>query len=496
MKSHRRLPLLLLAAISLAVAMPLFATSYVMVDDRALVAQAVAVVDARIVSAEPAPTAGRPATDYTVQVERLLAGAPVGSTLVVRVPGGVRPDGLAFHVFGAPRFEPGERALLFLAPGRGGTYGILHLGLGAFHRVEGAGGGPPLALRDLSGAEEVVLPGTEADPRRHIARDYEAFAAWLADRASGSERLADYFVAEPPAEAASLLGKFTLFTVGGFHLRWFEFDTAGSVFWQAYSGGQPSVPGGGFTEVQTALAAWNVEVCTPVSLSYAGTTSATGGLASFDGVNVVLQDDPNDEIAGTFQCSVGGVLAIGGPWFDSSARAAWEGEEYVEIQGADVVMNDGIECLAASSPCFATYVEGVYAHELGHTLGLGHACGDSSSPSCASDPVLNDALMRAFAHDDCRGALLGEDDVLALWQLYDDGSACTGDLTLDLSSQTVDTQATFEACRTITAGGGFTVGSAGDVTLRAGERIALSDGFASEAGARLAVAIDPALRCQ
>ncbi len=84
----------------------------------------------------------------------------------------------------------------------------------------------------------------------------------------------------------------------------------------------------------------------------------------------------------------------------------------------------------------------------------------------------------------------------ALQTLYDDGSACTGDLTRDLTSQTVDTKTTLEACRTITAGSGFVVSSTGDVILQAGERIALSDGFSVQAGGRLAVGVDPVLRCQ
>lgn len=417
--------LLLLAVLGLLAAQPALATSYVMVDDPDLVAQAGAVVDARIVSVEPAVVAGRPATDYTVEIERLLAGSAPGTTLIVRVPGGVRPDGIGFLVYGAPRFAPGERTLLFLSPRSDGAFGILHLGLGAFHRVD-APGSPPLAIRDLSGAAEVVLPGRKSDPRAHQARDFDAFSSWLADRGAGIEREADYFVASPQRGASALFDKFTLFEVAGLNLRWFDFDDGGSVGWHAYSGGQPGLPGGGFGEFQQALRAWTNEPSTPIRLDYRGQSGATGGLTTYDNQNVLLQGDPNDEIDGFFACSRGGVLAIGGPWYNTSDRRSFQGRQYVPIVNADIVMNNGVDCIGELSSCFGLEIGEIYGHELGHSLGAAHSCGDSSSPPCTSDPVLNDALMRASAHGDCRGPRLNSDDVRAMRTLYGTGGGGGG----------------------------------------------------------------------
>ena len=415
----RRAPLALLVAAGCCLAaVPGSATTYVMVADPVLADQAGAVVDARVVSVEPAPLASRPATDYTIEIERLLAGSAPGTTLIVRVPGGVRPDGIGFHVYGGPQFAPGERALLFLVPRGDGTFGILHLGLGAFHRVA-AVGAPPLALRDLSEAHEVVRPGTTPDPDRHRERDYDAFAQWLADRADGIERPADYFVERPAGPLQSISAKFTLFNIAGANLRWFDFDSGGSVTWRAHSSGQPKIPGGGFSEFQQALQAWNRESKTPINLVYGGVTSASAGFEKYDGVNTLLPNDPNREIEGTFLCGDGGILAIGGPWFDTAERAVFKGREYIRIQGGDVIMNDGIECTLEFSGCAGTNVAEIYGHEIGHTLGLGHSCGDGSSPACSSDPFLNDALMRATVHAGCIGPRLGSDDERGVQRLYE-----------------------------------------------------------------------------
>ena len=416
MRFRHLLPLL--AVLSLVAVLPAAATTYVMVDDADMIDQASAVVDARIVAVERAPVSGRPSTDYTVEIERLLEGSAPGTTLIVRVPGGIGPDGIGFRAYGVPHFAPGERTILFLAPRGDGTFGLLHLGLGAFHRIESAAT-PALAVRDLEEATEVALPGREPDPRRHMARDFDRFASWISDRSVGVERPADYFVeGDVPTGIASLSAKYSLFEVRGFNMRWFEFDNGGSVEWRANQRGQGNVPGGGFNEFRNAMQAWNNDSRTPVDYRYVGETTLRNGLENFDNQNVLLQGDPNDEMPGTFTCGAGGTLAIGGPWFNSDTRLPFKGQMYVPILGADIVVNDGIECLSAGARCYPAYITGVYAHELGHTLAIGHSCGDSGTPSCSESPVLNDALMRASAHNDCRGARLGSDDIAAVRRLY------------------------------------------------------------------------------
>ena len=97
-----------------------------MMSDSALADQAPVVVEARISSVSSAPLVGQPATDYLVEVSRVLKGDLLGSTVMVRVPGGLDPQGLGLKIWGAPRFPRGRNASSY-QPAQDGTYRILHL---------------------------------------------------------------------------------------------------------------------------------------------------------------------------------------------------------------------------------------------------------------------------------------------------------------------------------------------------------------------------------
>jgi fibronectin type III domain protein len=402
--------------LTILAAAPGAATSYVPMTDEALVDQAPAAAVVRIVGVDPAAGAHDPtgwATEYRAQVERgLKGGLLAGAVLRVRVPGGTGPDGLALRIDGAPRFAVGERALLLLEPAAGGAFRPAQLFLGAFHEVAGAG--RRFAVRDLS--EVKALP-----PQPDGLRDFEAFARWIAARATGAPgagQAADYRVADPDGALRRGLDKFTLFADRNdhFHLRWFVFDDGGHVDWKAYATGEKGVPGGGYDQFQTGLQTWTAEPQTPIDYRYAGTTSSPSALAQSDGVNAIVFNDPN-HLVPDFNCASGGVLALGGPFY-ALATTGFRGETFHRIVEADIVINDGLECFFNRSSDAAKAAEEVFGHELGHTLGLGHACGDGSSPSCADNPGLDAALMRAFVHDDGRGARLAADDQAGVRALY------------------------------------------------------------------------------
>jgi hypothetical protein len=389
------------------------ATSFVRVADADLADQAPVIAEVVFRGHDNSVTPNMPVTDYQVEIGRVLRGDLPGTGVVVRVQGGRAPSGMELRIHGAPSFAEGEKALLFLKPSADGTYRILHLMQGAFKLVEN--GGSTYAMRDFGEADEVTLEGREIEAER--PRQLEKFKSWIADRVAGQERPADYFV-EEAALVSSIQQKYTLLDRNGFNMRWPDFDASSSVFFFAHEAGQPGRTGGGFGDFETAINAWNDDGATNIRYRYGGTTSLTGGLADYDEVNVLLWDNLNGagELEDPFSCSTGGTIAVGGPWFLTSTRHSKFGREFITIQGADIVTNDGLECWINVN----RRLEQVLAHELGHTLGLSHSCGDDESGPCDTN-VKNDALMRAQAHNDSRGASLRSDDVAAINKLYGNG---------------------------------------------------------------------------
>lgn len=374
------------------------ATSYVRVSDTDLADEAEVIGVATVRNEDDAAGGSFPVTAYRVELERVLKGYVPGSTVTVTVPGGEAADGTFLKVWGAPSFASGDRVILFLTEAGDGSYRVLHLMLGAFHGVPAGDGW--LALRDLSEAQD-LSPAKSAEP----ARDFERFADWLADRAAGLERPADYVL----KSGALQTGRFTFNPhPDGKPLRWFRFDGGGSASWRVRSEGQPGLGlPDTVTAFQAAISAWMDDASSEIRYTYGGTTSSSAGLAGSDGVNGVLFEDPGDRhVPGSFSCPTGGVVALGAAYTQGGTRT-WRGQAFHEIIEAEVVTNDGSECLFRGNPAGAAEV---FAHELGHTLGLGHS-------------AEREALMWPKAHNDGRGASLHRDDRDAVATLYGDGPA-------------------------------------------------------------------------
>lgn len=389
-----------LVLVLLAVATAATATSYVPVADADLAREAQVIALVNVVAVEPGPADRAPATDYLVEADELVQGYLPGGTVVVRVPGGMGADGIGLDVDGAPRLAVGEKSLLFLDANDDGTYSILQLMLGAFHVRSAAAG--PVAEQDFEGAISLAGTATTAGGQRDLGR----FLGWLADRAAGVQRAADYWVRGPQAAAAPEKAFAYYGTSDGVSPRWFGFESGGRARWKIQSSGQPGLGlDATAAAAQAAMEAWNADPTSAINYAYDGTTGATGGLTSNDGVNGFLFGDPHGTAAGTFDCSHGGVIAVGGSWYWSTT-SSYRGKQYHEVAESDIVVNDGTECFFAGNPTAAAEV---FAHELGHTLGFGHA-GDPQS------------LMFPNVHNDGRGARLGEDDRVGASMVYGDGS--------------------------------------------------------------------------
>jgi hypothetical protein len=221
----------------------------------------------------------------------------------------------------------------------------------------------------------------------------------------------DYVLGNAKALLQSLPEKYVLMTGDdNSPIRGFRFDSGQSVQWKVNSGGQPGLGlDATIAAFQVALDAWNSDPGTNINYVYSGTTPASNGMVRSDDLNTILFNDPNKEVDGTFDCRGGGVIAIGGPFFYTSTRT-YKGKSYHEAVEADIITNDGTTCFFQDNPSAA---QEIFAHELGHTLGLGHSQNA-------------DALMYAYAHHDGRGALLTGDDRAAVAVLYGNGSTSGG----------------------------------------------------------------------
>ena len=212
---------------ALLIASPLAGATYVLPSDEALFDQATHVAEVVILKDVTPALPFAVATDYFAVARSVLKGEISSADIVVRLPGGRTAEGLEVQVDGVPIFREGEELLLFLVENDDGSFGVLHLALGAFrsHRV----GNRTLALRDLGDA----VPLGSADPSSSDrVRDFDAFADWLRDRAAGSHRPVDYFRSAPEDGSGWL---YNLIRVNGRNIRWFEFDTGQKVLWRTNS---------------------------------------------------------------------------------------------------------------------------------------------------------------------------------------------------------------------------------------------------------------------
>ena len=397
-----RLRLFLLAATLLTPSA--LATSYVMIHDDVLTDQAKLVLVGSVERVESI-VSNPPYTRYHIRSERLLKGQLDGDTVAIDMPGGLTPSGSRLVLYGAPFFSKDDRLILFLVPRGDDSYGVLHLGLGAFRELRV--GNRKIAQRFLGDAIEFRTSSSDSE-RFHQLRDFEEFANWVEGYSRGLRRETQYFVDTSELDVP-FASSFRLLVQPGRHDT---FDKGGTVEWVAFEGGQPGLAGGGTAEFEAALEAWNADLNTNINQALIGTTASNPGLV-LNGENNLSFGDPTNVMPGTFTCPGGGTAAIGGAFVGTPIHVH-RGQDFFSVLETFVIMNDGVECRFSDTGGSAVAAE-IYGHEIGHTLLVDHTCGEFMA---CTDPVKDDALMRALAHDDGRGARLGSDDCLAIAQLY------------------------------------------------------------------------------
>jgi hypothetical protein len=400
----------LLAMLLPLLAPPAMAMSYVPMADTPLLNQADTVVLGEVNAVAAAPGHELDATRYTLNVEQVLKGTVAAPAIGVLVPGALDATrNGALNIPGMPKISAGERVMAFLER-RDGDYVLVQLSLGAFH-VRKTVSGTDVLVRDLEQADALEQALSPAAAATSQARDLVKFSDWVRQKAAGQAAAENYWNDEALAPTASLQPRFV---VSNPPARWFGFDNGGSVPFYAGAAGQLGLSGGGYSQFQQAIAAWNNNGAGHVHYVYAGTTNATGDLNHPDGVNKILFNDLTNFIGGVFDCVSGGIAGYGG-WRSGSTQSL-NGQSFEAINEGDIVIRNGAGCLLSGNN--GANATELFGHELGHTLGLNHPCGDSGEAACVAGTPQDAALMRPYIHADGRGAQLGSDDLQGIAYLY------------------------------------------------------------------------------
>jgi len=313
------------------------------------------------------------ATETELEVLSVISGPlAVGETVRVAVPGG-ELDGIGWVVAGSPRFVEGDAYLIFADRGADGRWRPRLLADSVL-REERSEDGVKL-LAPLPEAFQINrIPGFSTDAALVPGPvDEKGFMAALERRLDGKPGwewapLVSSDGAIVATKTAPVGCVFMTHDNGdGKPIRWRLFDTGGTQSMAAESTGDPSLPGGGFSEIQGALGRWNGVSSTSVSVSYGGASASPPSSCTDDTditVNAVVFDDPCDEIPDLTGCS--GTLAFGGPSFYTTTYT-WDSQQWHQAVSWFVVVNNGTGgCLSRSD------YELMLTHEMGHGLGFGH----------------------------------------------------------------------------------------------------------------------------
>ncbi len=425
------------------------ALSYVLPSDEAMVDGTSTIVYGRVLSGAPAPDDLRlPATDFTLRVEEVLKGSVQGDTVVVRQLGGSHPDGLAMRVGGLPMLQEGERVLLFLRE-REQVYRTMDFALGIFFETKLAD--RTLLEREPSLRHDVLAMADDVAGRGEQIlgpRDGAAFRRWIRERAAGVEKPADYFVPESdivrgPESVVSpyrFMRTEAYCTYDDWSMRWTEFEQGQSVNFRLQRGGQPGFSWNAtLRAVNDAMWAWNSDSRSRVDLRYFRDPFRLE-VGEPRVQNLIMFDDP---FAG------GNAKPIG----RNGGAIAWAGVSYqcyeapisrppdtpysrfsdVRISRVEITTAKGLGDFLRHRSTNESEAQRVFsitvAHELGHSLGIAHPCGDNASGACTTRAT-EESLMnpKRSWHVRAYGPVLTSDDQAILRRLYaKPGNADLGD---------------------------------------------------------------------
>ena len=406
MKRHAPLPTLLLL-LTLSAGFSSATTIVPAADPGELALDSQAVFLARAGDIRALARSNYISTGTELEVIKVIKGSlRPGDVVESIVPGGFK-DGVGWAVSGTPKLEAGEVYLFFADQNPRGRWQPRLLADSVLRREIAKDGSTVLVPLDEATQLSRVSQFEKAEALVPGPVD-EALFLEAIERSLGGE-IGWYWspqmvkLEDVSAVAKSVPSQCSFMNSSGRNIRWKTFDTGGQVSIFATVGGDPSISGGGFSEVSGAISRWNSDVDpTSLNLRYAGTSSFTfsscnsGELDDYppSSTNIVVFDDPCDDIADLSGCS--GTLGFGGPYFGGTHTH--DGTSWTTASSLFVVLNNDIG--AAAGCMSSTNYERLVTHELGHGLGFDHVSDSSANmyATCCHDHNATDISCAQYAY--------------------------------------------------------------------------------------------------
>jgi len=414
----------------LLLAIPSFATTYVVPTDAELVRKSEAIV---IAVADRSETVegdlGLETITQFIVVEG-IKGVDSGDVIAVAEPGGVKGR-KALLVEGAPQFVLGDRALLFLSRDKD-RWTVTDYALGHF-RFKSKKDGTEVLVR-----AEGHIVGWDIEGKVHEEklREESRFLQFLRSVVAGRSVESDnYLVSGDPSTLIERRNSRVIPNVAPYaNSTYTSYLTApqspepgcptpadcpwpskiGNRWREVVAGGDPAgtqaMPGGvtffkttaqnlsgvgdgGQAAIQAGLAAWTNDASSAINLIYGG--QRVDGSVD-DVVNVVEFNDPQNRITGSWTGS--GTIAI--TFCSFNAIELVNAEYWWMFQGADVVFQNLYTAGEAS-------LNAAMTHEIGHGIGWRHsdrnrinnasAC-DTVTEECSGSAIMTATVISAFGN--------------------------------------------------------------------------------------------------
>lgn len=415
-----------------AVAPTLGAATYIPMSDGQLSRRASVIVHGVVWSAQVVQDArGDPYTVTTIRPLEVVKGHLEGD-LVLRHLGGMLADGRGLVVSGSPKYRVGREVIVFAEPRKDGDYRTLELALGKFEvwrdSVDQRFALPAVPMASLP-SPAVSRQAGEREAGDGDFRELRRFLRFL--RGGGARGYTADGAPRGKLEPVTHFQK-----AGTAAPQWYpllplrRWNNGASAEWGLV--GTVRIDGGGIAQAQAAMATWNDDPNSEIAY-----TSRIEEGEPPEGSDVMYLDAASSP---SWDSCLEGSAGVIGATADHVVEGTvegthqWRGETYRTVLSTKI----WIRRLCENNPLSAAAIQWAMTHELGHSLGLGHAAERIPGgvgwciPSWARDRCRGDeleAIMRSTGSHPFQTTLGSDDRDAIRWFYGDGGNHCGASLT-------------------------------------------------------------------